>query len=195
MGRWPPVDSSNQRSTTCRTDTPVAPPCRRSGSPQAGAPAVSSALRLKRWTRWFRPRSWVISGPGRRESSLHGPGADLPAGGEAQLVQDVADMPIGGAPRHHQLRRYLRVGLASRDQPCDLPLAPRKRAGGTNRHSDAFGYRTVPARRMISLAKLPPSHRGAKCVWSRRSDCSHASGTPAQIPLNELAMSMDSSLY
>jgi hypothetical protein len=67
-----------------------------------------------------------------RGSPLERPGGDLAARGEAQLVQDVADVSIRGAPRDHQLFCDLRVRQSAGKECDNLPFARGERARGTS---------------------------------------------------------------
>src|SRR5262245_16065525 len=76
-----------------------------------------------------RARPARLARPGD-EPPLDRPDRDLRAGREAELAEDVADVPVGGRLGDHELLGDLAVGPPARDQGGDLPLAPGQRVAG-----------------------------------------------------------------
>src|SRR5687767_14069514 len=93
----------------------LAPP-----SPRAGALSASALL-------------------GRGRATLHRPGSDLAAGGEAELAEDVRHMGPDRALADREFLADLAVGEATRDQRRHLPLAVTQPPGGLDEGIGARG--------------------------------------------------------
>src|ERR1044071_8511766 len=83
--------------------------------------------------RLYKKERWTPSIPASRsrrgDALLDRPGRDLGAGAEAELVEDVLDVGVGGALGDHELVGDLAVGQPPRDQGGDLDLAVGQRVG------------------------------------------------------------------
>src|SRR5205807_7680144 len=84
---------------------------------------VGEGLRIAETLAFERTSGRRLATAGRRVQPLsNGPGGDLRPGGEAQLVQDVLDVSLGGSLRDHELCGDLAVRQAVHDEGRDLPL-------------------------------------------------------------------------
>src|SRR5205823_14818641 len=123
------------------------------------------------------------------KAEFSGPGGELRARRDAQLVEDVCDMVGGGPLANHQLVGNLPVAEATRDQRGDFPLPWREQHGRLDpripRYSVARPGRDIVDRESVS-DDISQRHRpalGGERVEALGADGSARRGQPDVVRL------------